>query len=136
MANATKAKSDDPSGHLKLSVRDFGTSKTFYVRLFVTLGFVQIADKEHSAGWATKEKFGIWIAQAEIPEPQYVFSAPGFHHLCVKASSESQVDQIYEMVKGETRIFNPPRKYPEYTPDYYAVFFADPDGMKIEVAYY
>ncbi len=131
-----QTKSKDPLGHLKLSVRDFGASRTFYARLFDTLEFKQISDKGQSAGWVTKDGFGIWIAQAEILEPKHVFSAPGFHHLCVKASSESQVDQIYDLVKGEIQIFNPPKKYPEYTPDYYAVFFADPDGMKIEVAYY
>ena len=33
-------------------------------------------------------------------------------------------------------VFDEPKAYPEYTPKYYAVFFADPDGIKIEIAYY
>ena len=28
---------------------------------------------------------------------------------------------------------SPPRHYPQYDPDYYAVFFEDPDGIRIEV---
>ena len=26
-----------------------------------------------------------------------------------------------------------PRLYPEYTPDYYATFFHDPDGIELEI---
>jgi hypothetical protein len=26
-----------------------------------------------------------------------------------------------------------PRLYPEYNPDYYATFFSDPDGIRLEV---
>ena len=128
--------SKDPLGHIKLAVSDFKKSKIFYIRLFNKLGFAQISDKEHSAGWVTLDGFGIWIAQAKILEPKPKFSAPGFHHLCVKAKSEEEVDQIYEMIKDNTFVFDPPQKYPRYTDKYYAVFFSDPDGMKIEVAYY
>lgn len=128
--------SKDPLGHIKLAVNDFKISKIFYSKLFNKLDFTQISDKEKSAGWATLEGFGIWIAQANILEPQYQFSAPGLHHLCVKARSEKEVDEIYEMIKDETHVFDIPQKYPRYTQKYYAVFFSDPDGMKLEVAYY
>ena len=33
-------------------------------------------------------------------------------------------------------LIDPPKLYPQYAPDYYAVFFRDPDGIKLEVAYY
>jgi len=126
----------DPLGHVKLSVSDFKKSTAFYGKLFAKLGFAQISDKEESAGWVTSEGFGIWIEQAETLSPKHKFSAPGFHHLCVKARSPEEVDEVYEMIKNETHIFAVPKKYPEYTEKYYAVFFSDPDGMKLEVAYY
>jgi len=128
--------SKDHLGHIKLAVSDFKISRTFYSKLFNNLGFTQISDKKRSAGWATLDGFGIWIAQANILEPKYKFSAPGLHHLCIKARSKEEVDRIYEMIKDETHIFDPPQKYPKYTPEYYAVFFSDPDGIKLEVAYY
>jgi glyoxylase I family protein len=28
---------------------------------------------------------------------------------------------------------SPPRLFPEYAPDYHAVFFTDPDGVRLEV---
>lgn len=33
-------------------------------------------------------------------------------------------------------VFDAPAAYPQYTPNYYAVFFVDPDGMKLEYGYY
>ena len=32
-------------------------------------------------------------------------------------------------------LYDSPREYPEYRPGYYAVFFEDPDRLKIEVAH-
>jgi len=34
-----------------------------------------------------------------------------------------------------TALYESPRDYPEYRPGYYAVFFEDPDRLKIEVAH-
>ena len=38
------------------------------------------------------------------------------------------------MAFGAT-ILDPPAEYPDYGKGYYAVFFADPDGMKLEYAF-
>jgi len=81
--------------------------------------------------------YGILIAQAEIPKYNYKFNSPGLHHICLKANSVEMVDDIYHiLLKNNVFIFNNPQKYPNYTNDYYAICFADPDGIKLEVAYY
>src|SRR3989338_2241614 len=126
----------DPAGHVKLSVSDFKRSEKFYANLLKELYGKQVTDGTTSAGWVTREGFGIWISQAKLQQPAYVFSAPGLHHLCFKASSCEEVDRVYELIKSKTKIFDAPQNYPEYSPYYYAVFFADPDGIKLEVAYY
>ncbi len=126
----------DPLGHVKLAVSDFKVSKEFYQYLFNNLKFRKVSDNEKSAGWVTKEGFGIWVAQAETLLPKYKFSAPGLHHLCIRVSSKEEVDAIYNLIKDKVYIFDKPQKYPEYTDNYYAVFFSDPDGIKLEIAYY
>lgn len=127
----------DPAGHITLAVSDFEKSKKFYRALFEQLRFETIRDGEHSAAWATREGFGIWIRQAEHAQPRYKYFAPGLQHLCVKAKTKKEVDVIYKHLSAKkTHIFDKPKSYPEYTRKYYAVFFADPDGIKIEVAYY
>ena len=32
-------------------------------------------------------------------------------------------------------VTDPPAEYPDYLPDYYAVFFADPDGLNFELVH-
>jgi glyoxylase I family protein len=35
----------------------------------------------------------------------------------------------------KAEILNAPREYPQYEPGYYAVFFLDPDGIKLEFVF-
>lgn len=128
--------SRDPAGHIKLSVSNFKKSSGFYSRLFKKLSFKQVSYGKNTIGWVTKEGFGISITDAKTPKPRYRFSAPGLHHLCFKARSIKEVDSVYESMKNNTYVFDKPQRYPNYTKNYYAVFFSDPDGIKIEVAYY
>lgn len=127
----------DPAGHTKIAVSDFKKSHSFYMDIFMELGYKQVSDKEGSAIWASPGGYGILLAQAKIINYEYKFGAPGLHHLCLKALSTELVDQIYKLVmeKG-VYVSGVPQKYPEFTDKYYAVYFSDPDGIKLEVAYY
>lgn len=130
-------KSLDPAGHLSLAVSDLERSRKFYKSLFKQLGFKQIRNSENGVAWVTKEGFGIWIRQAKNKKLHHKHFAPGIHHLCVKAKTKKLVDEVYKyMLAKKTIFFSEPKSYPEYTLKYYAVDFADPDGIKIEIAYY
>lgn len=127
----------DPCGHTKLAVSDYKKSYIFYSNLFAELKYKQVSNKDHSAGWASPDGYGILIAQAKIPDYQYRHDSPGIHHVCFKAESPERVDQVHQfLVQKKAFIFNAPKKHPEFTDKYYNVLFADPDGIKLEVAYY
>ena len=127
----------DPRGHIKLAVADFKTSYPFYSDIFEGLSYKQVSDKNDRAAWVSPDGYGVTIAQADISDYPYKFSAPGLHHLCLKADSTEIVDRIYKFIlEKDAHVFDAPQKYPNYTDKYYAVFFADPDGIKLEVAYY
>ena len=130
-------KSLDPAGHLSLNVSNFETSKKFYQEIFRLLSYKKIRDTESSAGWVTKEGFGIWLRRAKSPDLQHEHLTPAIHHLCMKAKTKEVVDQVYrQVVAKQVFIFAKPKSYPEFTANYYAVSFTDLDGIKIEVAYY
>ena len=46
-----------------------------------------------------------------------------------------RVDEFYELLlEIGAEILEPPRSY-DYAPGYYAVFFTDPDGIKLELVH-
>jgi predicted lactoylglutathione lyase len=46
------------------------------------------------------------------------------------------VDSLYELLKEiGAQILDPPAEYP-YFPGYYAVYFNDPDGVKLEFVFW
>jgi catechol 2,3-dioxygenase-like lactoylglutathione lyase family enzyme len=60
----------------------------------------------------------------------------GFHHLALKARNRADVDRCHAFLLREgLTVLDAPAEYPQYGPAYYAVFFADPDGMKLELVH-
>lgn len=65
-----------------------------------------------------------------VPFDRY---AVGLHHVCFDAPSRAAVDDRARwLADNGFQIESGPREY-DYTPGYYAVFFPDPDGIKLEV---
>ena len=59
----------------------------------------------------------------------------GLHHLALEAGSRAVVDERHAWLVGSgATIETPPREY-AYSPGYYAVFFYDPDGIKLEIVH-
>ena len=59
----------------------------------------------------------------------------GCHHLAIAVERKVDVDLAYEAaVTAGATILYAPRLWPVYHPDYYATFFEDPDGFRLEVA--
>ena len=58
---------------------------------------------------------------------------PGLHHLCFRVAARADVDAIVAALRDVGVEVTVPALYPEYAPDYYATFFTDPDGIRLEV---
>jgi len=79
--------------------------------------------------------YSIWEAKKEYRENNFQFYSVGLHHFAFAAPSRAAVDNLHEKLKGMgADVLEPPQEYP-YVPGYYAVFFRDPDGMKLEYVY-
>ena len=60
----------------------------------------------------------------------------GLHHLAFTAPSSTAVASFYgNLLELRIRVLDAPAEYPEYASGYYAVFFADPDGIKLEYVF-
>lgn len=65
-----------------------------------------------------------------VPYDRY---AVGLHHLCFEVASREVVDERARWLEAQGAVIeSPPREY-SYSPGYYAVFFRDPDGIKLEL---
>jgi len=62
--------------------------------------------------------------------------SPGLHHLCFRVESELDVVSASAALRAAVVEATEPRRYPEYAPDYFATFFADPDGVRLEITNY
>ena len=117
--------------HLVVSVGDFQKSKAFYAPLMAFLGFEVEAEYEGMMGWANGNTlFWIAAADAEGKKHKYRKGDIGFHHYAFRLRSRKDVDALQAYLeKAGTTIVDPAG---EYYDDYYATFFLDPDGMKLE----
>src|SRR5262249_36005432 len=77
--------------------------------------------------------FGIVIRPARRDTSAHDAGTPGLHHLCLRVLGEAEVDRVAQALNATNIAATAPRYYPEYATDYYATFFADPDGMRLEV---
>jgi len=122
--------------HIYLSVRSMEASERFYTDVFVgVLGFRSnrfvIAGAPHVQFY--DRRFGIVIRPAKSGAGPHDCYLPGLHHLCLRVEGEAEVDRVARALRARGIEASAPRHYPEYAPDYYATFFDDPDGIRLEI---
>jgi catechol 2,3-dioxygenase-like lactoylglutathione lyase family enzyme len=122
--------------HIDITVRDVARSTAFYARLLPRVGFRRIADAIEGPLWAGAQlEVGLQAARASSASSHDRYS-PGLHHLAFSAGTRDDVDALHrELVELGVPVLDPPAEYPHYAPGYYAVFFADPDGIKLEYVF-
>ncbi len=129
--------------HLDLVVSDLDRSLAFYTDLLRPLGYVRQSPiegehGEHVVYIGRVGGFGsvsLRAAQSGAHETPYDRYAIGIHHIAFSASSRSVVDDRAAWLRaGGWQIESGPEEY-GYTPGYYAVFFYDPDGIKLEIVH-
>lgn len=128
-------------GHVDLVCRDLTRSLEFYAQVFGPLGLTEpiVAAGErgeqiHYLRFPAPGSGSLGLRHALV-EQDFELYAPGLHHLALAVESEDDVDGVHERVRATGgEVLHPPKHWPEYHPAYYATFFLDPDGFRIEVA--
>jgi glyoxylase I family protein len=128
-------------GHVDLVCRDLDRSLAFYTHVFGPQGLTEPflvegerSEQIHYLRFPTPGSGSLGLRQA-LEEQQFRLYAPGLHHLAFAVESRDDVDGVYARVVGVGGdVLHPPRLWPKYHPAYYATFFHDPDGFRLEVA--
>ena len=123
----------NPFNHIDLRVSNMTEAMRFYAALLPQLGFTR---ERHGAQWKV---FG---AEGEFPQvPYFGFTEQPDHRpnetrIAFWVHSAQAVDRLAEVVRtAGGRNVSGPRACPEYSSTYYAVFFEDPSGNKLEICY-
>jgi catechol 2,3-dioxygenase-like lactoylglutathione lyase family enzyme len=128
--------------HLDLTVRDPWASRAFYDAVLGFMGYQLVREDARGLDWELTSPDGAFVsiglkksegAGRDRGHDRY---APGLHHVAWRASSRLEVDLLYaRLLAMGASVLDPPADYPSYEDGYYAVFFADPDGLKLEFVY-
>jgi glyoxylase I family protein len=126
--------------HVDIVVSSIERSLPFYRDLLGPLGWHGVSEVQGEQGetiwylWGPGTSVG--LRQATTPrETPFDRYEVGLHHLAFEAASRSRVDERAEWVIAQgMQVESGPEEY-WYSPGYYAVFFYDPDGMKLEIVH-
>ncbi|MGH7923029.1 MAG: VOC family protein [Candidatus Binatus sp.] len=123
--------------HIDLTVNDVARARVFYDKVLGELGFRKYegADYIH---WANAQMtLAIRDASAANRNGRFDRYRVGLHHLAFRARARADVDAFHGfLVREKIAVLDAPAEYPQYGENYYALFFADPDGMKLELVHY
>jgi glyoxylase I family protein len=123
--------------HVDLVVSSIERSLPFYRDLLGPLGWHGIGEVEGERGetiwYLTGRETSIGLRQAQSGPAANDRYAVGLHHLAFEVASRAVVDERAAWLRAAgAELESEPQAY-TYMPGYYAVFFYDPDGLKLEI---
>ena len=122
--------------HVDLVVSSIERSLPFYRELLGPLGWHGIGEVEGERGetiwYLSGRETSIGLREAQTPGTFDRYTL-GLHHLAFEVASRAVVDERAEWLRSTgAELESEPQEY-TYMPGYYAVFFYDPDGIKLEI---
>jgi glyoxylase I family protein len=126
--------------HVDLVVSSILRSLPFYRELLEPLGWHRSSEVEGERGetiWYLAGP-GSWLGLREAQSPadgEFDRYRLGIHHVAFEAPSRFAVDERADWLRTlGAAMESGPEEY-SYMPGYYAVYFYDPDGIKLEIVH-
>jgi catechol 2,3-dioxygenase-like lactoylglutathione lyase family enzyme len=112
-------------------------SEAFYDRVMPVFGFRKsrfAIDGDPHVQYYNRH-FGYVLRPARLATAHDAY-APGLHHLCLRVDTVDDVVAAANALRAAGVDVTEAKLHPGYAPDYWATFFADPDGIRLEVTNY
>jgi len=124
--------------HIYIAVSDLDRSEAFYDRaLLRAMGFRKnkfvLGGEPHIQYFNRQFGYVLRPARTDTKHDSY---APGLHHFCLRVESIADVMAVAEALRAAGIDASEATHFPQYAPDYWATFFNDPDGIRLEVTNY
>lgn len=121
--------------HVELYVRDLETSRRFWSWLLERLGYTLFQEWDAGFSYILGETYIVFVqAEKRFLDIPYHRCRAGLNHLAFFADSREFVDEVTAELRGKGITILYANRHPYAGgEDYYAVFFEDPDRMKVEI---
>ncbi|EZH65298.1 VOC family protein [Geomicrobium sp. JCM 19038] len=121
--------------HIEIYVSDFERSTDFWGWLLESLGYCVHQQWELGMSWKLGDTYLVFVqTEDRYLDVAYHRKRTGLNHLAFYADSREHVDQLTQQLKGQgvTVLYEDDHPYAGGD-SHYAVYFEDPDRMKVEV---
>ena len=125
--------------HIDLRVKDMKAGIEFYAKFLPELGFVREKHEPPPTGTPGPTYHTFYSAGVDKPSEFFGLTEDENHRpnetrIAFWAETREKVDEIAKLVReAGGKNLEGPEICAEYSPGYYALFFEDPDGNKLEI---
>ncbi|WP_407271836.1 VOC family protein [Radiobacillus sp. PE A8.2] len=121
--------------HIEIYVSNLETSTAFWGWLLEELGYNVFQEWENGQSWKIEDTYIVFVqVEDRFLDVAYHRCRVGLNHLAFHATSREQVDELTQKLRQkEIRILYEDKHPFAGGKDYYAVYFEDPDRIKVEV---
>ncbi|MDM5207720.1 VOC family protein [Cytobacillus kochii] len=121
--------------HIELYVSELSRSVAFWDALLTELGYSRFQTWEYGQSWKIENSYLVIVqVEEKYLDIPYHRCRVGLNHLAFHAQSREQVDVITEKLRENhvTILYEDKHPFAGGT-GHYAVYFEDPDRMKVEI---
>jgi len=125
-------------GHIGINLSNEEKSFPFWKDLLTHLGFTLKLDGNHFDASDGHSFLCFSVTKPDYQESTFHRKHSGLNHIAFCVSSPEAVDVFVKeflLPRSISQLYGGAKLYPEYAEGYYAVYFEDPDRIKVEVAY-
>lgn len=121
--------------HVFIDVEDLARAEVFYDKVLPILGFRKgkASDKVSPRLRYDCRLFTYWVRLAPAANDGTVPGRTSVPHLCFRVVDEAAVDRACRELQAAGIEASEPKYLTQYSDEYYATFFSDPDGVLLEV---
>jgi catechol 2,3-dioxygenase-like lactoylglutathione lyase family enzyme len=125
-------------GHIGINLSSADEPFVFWKDMLAFLNFEIQPDGNHFDATDGHASLCVQVTKPDYQKPGFHRKHTGLSHIAFQVSSADMVDAfVNDSLKPRQidALYDGAKAYPDYTPGYYAVYFEDPDRIKIEVYY-
>lgn len=117
--------------HIDMRVQNLALVRPLYDKLLGAMGYTKQNADEESVGYHRPQETGgepfLWLVEEHDHRP-------GPTRIAFAAQSRADVDRFASVAQSAGALaFEPAQLVPDYGPHYYATFFEDAEGNKLEI---